>query len=153
GLSKRLFSQGGEMSVPRAHRVRLATVAFLVALAVHASCASQAPAKRSRHLGIPQAPLVVYREDFQHEMTRTPVLLSKYEGAPPLAMTYAAAPRFLENCNGYIVKFESNERAKKTDCEEVAYNRVRQMAWVLGKLRGEDPLANHAVSAYSDGKK
>jgi hypothetical protein len=29
--------------------------------------------------------------------------------------------------------------APKTDCEEVAYNRVRRLAWVLAQLRGTDP--------------
>lgn len=104
-------------------------------------------------IGIPQPPRVIYSEDFENGMARTPVLLSRYQGIPPLSMTYGAAQRFLENCNGFIVEFESNERVKKTDCEEVAYNRVRQMAWVLGQLRGTDPLANHAVSAYTDGGK
>lgn len=126
----------------------------LVPLAL-ASSAAAVPKRgvASNHLGIPQAPRVVYSEDFENGMARAPVLLSKYQGAPPLSMTYAAAQRFLENCDGFIVEFESNERAKKSDCEEVAYNRVRQMAWVLGQLRGTDPLANHAVAAYTDGGK
>jgi uncharacterized repeat protein (TIGR01451 family) len=128
----------------------LAVAAFSLALP-SSSLAAPKRAVPANHLGIPQAPRVVYSEDFENGMARAPVLLSKYLGAPPLAMTYGAAQRFLENCNGFIVKFESNERTK-TDCAEVAYNRVRQMAWVLGQLRGTDPLANHAVSAYTDGK-
>ena len=28
---------------------------------------------------------------------------------------------------------------------------ARQMAWVLGKLRGVNPTTNHAVTAYTDG--
>jgi uncharacterized repeat protein (TIGR01451 family) len=94
----------------------------------------------------------VYVEDFEHEMERKPVLLTHYVGAPPLEATYTADQRFLENCNGYIVEFESNERTTATDCEEVAFHRVRQMAWVLGALRGlADPKTNHAVAAYTDG--
>jgi uncharacterized repeat protein (TIGR01451 family) len=106
---------------------------------------------RAARLGIPQPPRVVYSENFENGVARAPVLLSKYQGTPPLSMTYGAAQRFLENCNGFITEFESNERKVATDCEEVAYNRVRQLAWVLGQLRGTDPLANHAVSAYTDG--
>ncbi|HEV7483626.1 MAG TPA: hypothetical protein VGO13_11065 [Solirubrobacterales bacterium] len=75
---------------------------------------------------------MVYSENFENGMARAPVLLSKYQGTPPLSMTYSAAQRFLENCNGFIAEFESNERKVATDCEEVAYNRVRQLAWVLG---------------------
>lgn len=135
-----------------------AVVGGLLVLAICLAAAGPAAARphslpHAARLGIPQPPRVIYSEDFENGMTRTPVLLSKYQGAPPLSETYGAAPRFLENCNGFIVEFESNERAKKTDCEEVAYNRVRQMAWVLGQLRGTDPLANHAVSAYTDGMK
>jgi uncharacterized repeat protein (TIGR01451 family) len=106
---------------------------------------------RAAHLGIPQPPRVIYHEDFENGVARGPVLLTKYQGTPPLSMTYGAAQRYLENCNGFIVEFESNDRKVATDCEEVAYNRARQIAWVLGKLRGTDPLANHAVSAYTDG--
>ncbi|HVS99593.1 MAG TPA: DUF11 domain-containing protein [Solirubrobacterales bacterium] len=135
----------------------LAALALVSSLAVAPAPVTGAPTgarpgkSRAARLGIPQAPRVLYAEDFENEMARAPVLLSKYQGAPPLSMTYGADPFFLKNCNGFIVEFESNERLLKTDCEEVAFNRVRQMAWVLGKLRG-DPLANHAVSAYTDGK-
>jgi uncharacterized repeat protein (TIGR01451 family) len=133
--------------------IAAAVVLALVSLVlILAAPAGAAPAAGSHQAGIPQAPRVVYEEDFEHEMARAPVLLTNYTGVPPLSMTYGAEPRFLKNCNGFIVQFESNERVKKTDCEEVAFNRVRQMAWVLGKLRGTDPLANHAVAAYTDGK-
>jgi uncharacterized repeat protein (TIGR01451 family) len=102
--------------------------------------------------GVPQPPKVVYTEGFEHGVERAPVLLTSYKGVPPLEETYTAHKRFLENCDGNIVEFESNERKKATDCEEVAFNRVRQMAWVLGKLRGvANPKLNHAVSAYTDG--
>jgi uncharacterized repeat protein (TIGR01451 family) len=106
------------------------------------------------HPGEPQPPKVVYTEDFENGVQRTPVLLTNYRGAPPLEETYTADKRFLENCDGNIVEFESNERKQATDCEEVAFNRVRQMAWVLGKLRNAaNPKTNHAVSAYTDGGK
>jgi uncharacterized repeat protein (TIGR01451 family) len=94
---------------------------------------------------------VVYTENFENGVSDTPVLLTKYKGAAPLEETYTANKRLLENCDGYIVEFESHERKTATDCEEVAYNRVRQMAWVLGKLRGVDPVTNHAVTGYTDG--
>jgi uncharacterized repeat protein (TIGR01451 family) len=101
--------------------------------------------------GVPQSPVVVYAEGFENGLGRSPVLLTNYTGPPPLLAKYTAAAPYLKNCNGDIVEFESNERTKKTDCEEVAFNRVRQMAWVLGKLRGVDPVTNHAVTAYTDG--
>jgi uncharacterized repeat protein (TIGR01451 family) len=140
--------------------VRLALVSVLL-LCLGASASLTAPAigapklpgqGKGRHLGISQAPKVLYSERFENGVARAPVLLSKYQGAPPLAETYGASLRFLENCNGYVVEFESNERKVATDCEEVAYFRVRQLAWVLGSLKGTVPTANHAVSAYTDGK-
>lgn len=145
--------------IPQPVRIVALVLVLLVSLATAtpAGAAPQGAGRAGRallaRLGVPAAPRVVYKEDFEREMARAPVLLTNYQGAAPLSMTYGAAQRFLENCNGFIVEFESNERAKKTDCEEVAFNRVRQLAWVLGKLRGTDPLANHAVAAYTDGKK
>jgi uncharacterized repeat protein (TIGR01451 family) len=146
------------MSASGASRLRpcRAVLGGLLVLVLGLVAAAPATARPHRgpvaaRLGIPQPPRVIYAEDFENAMARTPVLLSKYQGTTPLSMTYGAAQRFLENCNGFIVEFESNERTKKTDCEEVAYNRVRQMAWVLGQLRGTEPLANHAVAAYTDG--
>jgi uncharacterized repeat protein (TIGR01451 family) len=130
----------------------IAAVTLLLVLGLGAltATASATPG----HPGEPQPPKVVYAEDFEHGMSRTPVLLTNYIGAPPLEARYTADKRFLENCDGNIVEFESNERQKATDCEEVAFNRVRQMAWVLGKLRHiANPKVNHAVSAYTDGGK
>jgi uncharacterized repeat protein (TIGR01451 family) len=103
------------------------------------------------HPGEPQSPTIVYSENFENGVGRTPVPLTTYTGAPPFLKKYTAANVFLKNCNGEIVEFESNERTKATDCAEVAFNRVRQLAWVLGKLRGVDPTKNHAVTAYTDG--
>jgi uncharacterized repeat protein (TIGR01451 family) len=123
---------------------------LLLSLGVSTAGAQATPG----HPGEPQPPRVVYTEDFENGVERTPVLLTSYKGASPLQETYTADKRFLENCDGNIVEFESNERKKTTDCEEVAFNRVRQMAWVLGKLRNvANPKTNHAVSAYTDGGK
>ncbi|HTA13778.1 MAG TPA: DUF11 domain-containing protein, partial [Solirubrobacteraceae bacterium] len=125
-------------------------VAFLLGLGV---LAPGADATVPGHPGEPQSPTVVYSENFENGVGKTPVPLTTYTGAPSLLKKYTAANAFLKNCNGQIVEFESNERTKATDCEEVAFNRVRQMAWVLGKLRGVDPTTNHAVTAYTDGGK
>jgi uncharacterized repeat protein (TIGR01451 family) len=140
-----------EMMVGRtAASAALSSLAVAVLLCV---LSTGAHATVPGHPGEPQPPQVVYTENFENGIGRTPVLLTQYTGTPPLAEKYTAAKRFLENCNGYIVEFESNERKKATDCEEVAFDRVRQMAWVLGKLRGVDPTINHAVAAYTDGGK
>lgn len=113
--------------------------------------AAQAGATVPGHPGEPQSPTVVYSENFENGVGKKPAPLTSYTGVPPLLKKYTAAAGFLKNCNGFIVEFESNERASATDCEEVAFNRVRQMAWTLGKLRGVDPTTNHAVTAYTDG--
>jgi uncharacterized repeat protein (TIGR01451 family) len=138
---------GSLRSCPR-QAVALAAVASLLGLGVLAAGAS---ATVPGHPGEPQSPTVVYSENFENGVGRTPVALTSYTGAPPLLKKYTAANAFLKHCNGQIVEFESNERTKATDCEEVAFNRVRQMAWVLGKLRGVNPTTNHAVTAYTDG--
>jgi len=128
--------------------VVLVAVAFLLGLGV---LAPSAGATVPGHPGEPQSPTVVYSENFENGVGKTPVSLTSYTGALPLLKKYTAANAFLKNCNGQIVEFESNERTKATDCEEVAFNRVRQMAWVLGRLRDADPTTNHAVTAYTDG--
>jgi uncharacterized repeat protein (TIGR01451 family) len=125
----------------------LLTVVLLLGLSVLTTGAQAVPGNP----GVPQPPAVVYSENFENGVGRTPVSLTAYTGAPPLLKKYTAASRFLKNCDGQIVEFESNERTKATDCEEVAFDRVRQMAWVLGKLRGVNPTTNHAVTAYTDG--
>jgi uncharacterized repeat protein (TIGR01451 family) len=132
----------------RRQTVVLVAVALLLGLGV---LAARAGATVPGHPGEPQSPTVVFSENFENGVGRTPVPLTAYTGAPPLLKKYTAASAFLKNCNGDIVEFESNERTKATDCEEVAFNRVRQMAWVLGKLRGVEPTTNHAVTAYTDG--
>ncbi|MGA9876623.1 MAG: DUF11 domain-containing protein [Solirubrobacteraceae bacterium] len=101
--------------------------------------------------GEPQPPTTIYSEGFENGVGRSPVALTAYTGGPPLLEKYTAASAFLKNCDGNVVEFESNERTKATDCEEVAFDRVRQLAWVLGKLEGVDPTTNHAVTAYTDG--
>ncbi len=150
-MSTTLGARPGRILIPSLVLLAVLGLALAASAGAGPHGAGRVPGARANHLGIPQAPRVLYSEDFENGMGRAPVLLSKYQGASPLSMTYGAAQRFLENCNGFIVEFESNERTKKTDCEEVAYNRVRQLAWVLGQLRGTEPLANHAVSAYTDG--
>jgi uncharacterized repeat protein (TIGR01451 family) len=126
----------------------LVAVVLLLGLGVLAAAAG---ATVPGHPGEPQSPTIVYSENFENGVGRTPVPLTAYTGAPPLLKKYTAANSFLKNCNGEIVEFESNERTKATDCEEVAFDRVRQMAWVLGQLRGVAPTKNHAVTAYTDG--
>jgi uncharacterized repeat protein (TIGR01451 family) len=152
-MLKARVSPNARYSSPRWRRRQVCVVVvvgLLLSLGVLTAGAQATPG----HPGEPQPPKVVYTEDFENGVQRTPVLLTNYKGATPLEETYTADKRFLENCDGNIVEFESNERKKATDCEEVAFNRVRQMAWVLGKLRGvANPKVNHAVSAYTDGGK
>jgi hypothetical protein len=137
-------------SPARSRRRRAGIVSVAVLLLNLGVSTAGAGATVPGHPGEPQAPSVVYAEGFENGMGRSPVLLTNYTGSPPLLAKYTAAAPYLKNCNGDIVEFESNER-KATDCAEVAFNRVRQMAWVLGKRRGVDPVTNHAVTAYTDG--
>lgn len=144
------MSPNSRYSLRRSRR-RQAGISLVVVLLLGVSLlTAPAGATVPGHPGEPQPPTIVYSENFENGVGRMPLALTAYTGAPPLLKKYTAASAFLKNCNGQIVEFESNER-KVTDCEEVAFDRVRQMAWVLGKLRGVDPTKNHAVTAYTDG--
>ncbi len=143
-------SSNARSGSPRSHgrRVRVVVLVMLLlslgALTARAQAAPGTP-------GVPQPPGTIYTEDFEHETGTTPVLLTKYTGAPPLSPKYIAAQDYLEHCNGYIVEFNSNSRKTATDCAEPAFDNVRQMAWTMGALRGvPDPSTNHSVTAYTD---
>ena len=61
------------------------------------------------HPGEPQPPTVVFSENFENGVGRTPVPLTSYTGAPPLLKKYTAANAFLKHCNGDIVESERDE--------------------------------------------
>ena len=116
--------------------------------------------------GTPQAPTVVYTENFENDQGTVPIRLTSYAGAT--GETYTAAQAWLQNCNGWIAAFQDPGgsspavKAQEADCTpakggpgatgETAWNAVRTLAQALGVLNGTpNPNTNHAVSAYTNG--
>jgi len=100
---------------------------------------------------------VLYQEGFQNT-DATPKLLTRYTGAQ--GETYTAAQDWLTHCNGIILQYDSPDSAMNDQpvagCAfggsgnvSTPYSYLRQEAWALGRLRGNDPTTNNVVSAYT----
>ncbi|MFI6283239.1 hypothetical protein ACIBCM_00550 [Streptomyces sp. NPDC051018] len=104
--------------------------------------------------GLPQAPTVVYTEDFENGTGQTPILLPAYTGAPPVNATYTADPPWLSatNCNGIILNRSGANQPACQARSAVAMSELKFMAAALGQVAGSAaPNNNHAVSAYTEG--
>ena len=107
--------------------------------------------------GVPQAPTVVYEEDFANRAADSNILLTGYTGLS--GMTYSADPYWLDrdNCNGFIVNYDSPYNAGDCDAAfpafgSVLYNNMLTLTYALGvHNNAADPEAFPVVSAYSEG--
>lgn len=103
--------------------------------------------------GIPQRPTRVYNEDFGNTTATVPVSLSDYVGASPAGQTYTADPDWLNTaCNGSIVRGNMAESPVGRGCTGNSWGGVRQLAWALGKLRGDsdrEAFDNYALSSFT----
>lgn len=105
-----------------------------------------AVASRPGRAQVPQAPRVVFFEDFEHNMALTPVVLTDYTPAPPYGdfLKYTADPQWLTDCNGTVMAFDSpNGDWPLSTCQHPGGNppwttqpffwgSVRQIAWAIG---------------------
>ncbi len=108
--------------------------------------------------GVPEAPVVIFEEDFQNTPSTSPVGLLSYTGAD--GMGYTAAAPWLTNCNGEIVAFNTPDTDfSTTNCDvgngtniTKAYDQVRRLAYALGQLNGMGGSSgqNKALTAYTD---
>lgn len=121
-LRSRLSLSGryGSLRSCRRQAIVLAAVASLFGLGVLAAGAS---ATVPGHPGEPQPPTGRLLRELREWGWEDAGGAHGIHGRAALAEEYTAANAFLKNCNGDIVEFESNERTKATDCEEVAFNR------------------------------
>ncbi|MCM2389723.1 DUF7507 domain-containing protein [Streptomyces albipurpureus] len=104
--------------------------------------------------GLPQAPTVVYAEDFENGTGQTPILLPAYTGAPPVNATYTAAAPWLSaaNCNGIILNRSGANQPACQAQSAFAMSELKNMANVLGQVAASPtPNNNHAVAAYTEG--
>ncbi|MET4576865.1 IPTL-CTERM sorting domain-containing protein [Ottowia thiooxydans] len=116
--------------------------------------------------GVPQAPTVIWKEDFQNlpvpNASMGGIDLLTYLGASPAGQMYTADPAWRmssNHCNGIVTAFDMNpsSSASISACagNTVAWRGTQQFAQALGMLRGQDPAttakSNYAVSAYTEG--
>jgi hypothetical protein len=99
--------------------------------------------------GVPQAPKVVFAEDFENGLGATPIAVTRYTGAAPTAQTYKADPAWLVNCNGWIASQKAAAEPPGAGCGGW-WTSVKQLAGTLGQWAGGDPATNHAVTAYTN---
>ena len=114
----------------------------VVASGVTAGVAAAAPGTP----GTPQAPLVVYTENFEHNMGNTAVRITNYTGAPPVNATYGADPAWLANCDGWVTNATAPDPAG-SGCNGT-WPAVQQTASVLGQYTGTGQ-ANHVLGEQS----
>ncbi|KOV87920.1 choice-of-anchor P family protein [Nocardia sp. NRRL S-836] len=123
-------------------------IAALTALPLSFALTTAQPASAAP--GVPQAPVVVFAEDFENGQGATPVLLTAYTGAPPVAQTYTADPAWLTACNGWLAAAQQPAAPPPgSGCSAGNWQAVRNMAGILGQWAGGDPAGNHAVTAYT----
>ncbi|MGB3439818.1 MAG: PKD domain-containing protein [Actinophytocola sp.] len=96
--------------------------------------------------GSPQAPVVVYTEDFEHGMGNIGVRVTDYTGAPPVNATYEADPAWLANCDGWVLNAAAPDPAD-SDCNG-RWPSLQQMAAILGQYGGNG-VSNHALGEES----
>ncbi|WP_333769467.1 choice-of-anchor P family protein, partial [Streptomyces sp. IBSBF 2435] len=125
-----------------------AAASSVPASAPHATAAStRAPGAAAE---APRPPAVLFQEGFEDD-PGGPRLLTGYTGAPPLAETYTADPAWLTECNGWLVSAADPATAPAGSACGTSWPRLRTMASALGAWAGNDPAANHAVTAYTAG--
>lgn len=134
----------------------LAGLVVAVSVASLSSTPLRASATSPGAPGVPQAPTIIYAENFENGVGTTPVLLGAYVGAGSQAVTYGsdapwANPAF---CNGIIISNRSQDNPNCSGGMHVAAAlNIRQLAYALGVVGGTDPSTNHAVTAYTDNEK
>ncbi|MET8385822.1 choice-of-anchor P family protein [Streptosporangium canum] len=136
--------------VPGALRRALAGATTLVLAASAVVAQSGAATAAPGTPGVPQAPAVVFAEDFENGQGATPILVTGYTGAAPANQTYTADPAWLTACNGWI----ASQRNPATEPANGGcggwWASVKQLAGTLGQWAGGDPATNHAVTAYTN---
>lgn len=127
-----------------------AALALSSALAAVAQSGTAAAAASASSVA-PQAPKVVFAENFENGQGATPILVTGYTGAAPVNQTYTADPAWLTACNGWITSPQNPGVAPANSGCGGWWPSAQQMAGALGKWSGGEAAKNHAVTAYTNG--
>lgn len=99
--------------------------------------------------GVPQAPTVIFTEDFQNGPPANGTLLDGYTGAT--GQTYTADNAWLTHCNG-LLSSANLPVAQSANCDgsQLNWNATQQLSQALGTYTNQaTPASNFAVSAYT----
>jgi uncharacterized repeat protein (TIGR01451 family) len=114
-----------------------------VVVGVHTGGAAASP-------GVPDAPAVLFGEDFENNPSQGVTGVTSYTGAAPVNETYTTDPAWAPDatsCNGWIMAFSNVGIC----VSGTANGNMRLMARKLGIFAGDTtPDDNHVVSAYTD---
>ncbi|MBW4721428.1 DUF7507 domain-containing protein [Saccharothrix obliqua] len=147
--------RGAGRRVPRRTGARKG-IALGVVVAVAGLSGAIAAPPASAEPGVPSPPIPVYAENFDNNPnTGSPGKLDGYAGAT--GQRYAADPKWLTNCNGYIASasqpVDDPGALSRAECwNQSNWNRVQQLSYALGKHAGQSDAqarGNQAVSAYT----
>jgi uncharacterized repeat protein (TIGR01451 family) len=113
--------------------------------------------------GVPEAPVLIYNEDFENNPVASPVRLIDYVGSD--GMTYTADNAWRNNCNGEVLFFAMHDDefdgsgsavGPGSNCSvgngtnaTMAFDAVRRLAYALGTITS-NPTNNRALTAYTD---
>ncbi len=100
--------------------------------------------------GVPQAPSIIYAENFENNPNANAILLTGYTGTAPQNETYTADPAWLTQCNGVVLSQTTPDGNNISGCG-VNYGSIQVLAGVLGTLPGGGGATNEAVSAFTAG--
>jgi hypothetical protein len=140
------------------HTVRLGTTIAAVATLIlgPAVALTSTPEPATAAPGVPNAPTVVYSENFENGPDAgNPQLLTAYTSASPQypGGTYTAAPFWASafNCNGFILSSTNTYPAGACDGNSASFTAVRGLAPILGTIGGTPTATNSVVAAYTAG--
>ncbi len=136
-----------EISKKRGVIASIITVMALatVIISMHSQSASAVP-------GVPNAPTVVFKEDFENGVTNSPSLISNYIGAAPQNETYTATPYYLDpaQCNGFIVSINAPANTAYGGCGGSGVDYLRNIANLVGVYNGQPSInGNHALTGLT----
>lgn len=103
--------------------------------------------------GVPQAPTLIFSEDFQNLPPATSgKILTDYLGVG--SRTYTAAGPWLESCNGLLSSADqpvAGADGQTSSCGgQQAWNVTQQLSRAIGTFKGQaTPATNFSVSAYT----
>jgi uncharacterized repeat protein (TIGR01451 family) len=131
-------------ALPTIFAMVASTVGVVVTAAVPAAAGPGTP-------GVPQAPTVVFTEDFENGQGATPIQLPGYVGPPPVNETYSSDPAYLINCNGWIASpLNPPTEPPGSNCNAF-WPELPRLAGSLGQFAGTGAGTNHALGWETGG--